>query len=400
MEPAALARVLGVDDWAKRKGQNYGTILVDLERGEIVDLLADRTAETLVEWLKKHPGIEIVTRDRSQTYADAIQKGAPEAIQVADRWHLLKNLSDVVFRILQQEYGAIKKRLAHEEEASGDGGKEMSGATPTVELEALTLAEQRRKERIELALHLNGQGWTQKDIAHHLNIHPKTVRRYLRTPSPQTRRHRTGRLLDAFKPYILKRWNEGCHNAAQLFREIHEQGFAGKPTTVRDFVRQLRQASGLPPKARRQKGKSLGANLARRPPTLRSLTWSIVRRPEERTVDDERLLTQLSDGDAKLTATIELARGFAAIVREQQAEKLNEWLEQARQSGFRIWSNFAAGLDQDYDAVRAALTLNWSNGPTEGHINRLKCLKRQMYGRAKDDLLRKRVLWQGRWSFT
>lgn len=107
----ATPRVLGVDDWAKRKGQNYGTILVDLERREIVDLLADRTAETLIEWLRKHPGIEIVTRDRSQTYADAIQQGAPDAVQIADRWHLLKNLTDAVFKILQQEYKTIKKLL-------------------------------------------------------------------------------------------------------------------------------------------------------------------------------------------------------------------------------------------------------------------------------------------------
>jgi transposase len=108
----------------------------------------------------------------------------------------------------------------------------------------------------------------------------------------------------------------------------------------------------------------------------------------------------MSEGHARLTVTIKLAREFAAIIRDQQAERLDEWLQAARECGVQIWSNFAAGLDRDYDAVRAALLLKWSNGPTEGHVNRLKCLKRLMYGRAKDDLLRKRALWQGRWSFT
>jgi transposase len=171
--------VLGVDDWAKRKGQSYGTILVDLERGEIVDLLADRTAETLAQWLKEHPGIEVVTRDRSQTYAEAIQEGAPEALQVADRWHLLKNLTDTVFKILQQEYAVIKKQLAPgtTKEEVDNIQAELQEAFLAMELIELTPAEQRRKERIERAQQLDCQGWTQKDIAHHLGIHPKTVRR-------------------------------------------------------------------------------------------------------------------------------------------------------------------------------------------------------------------------------
>lgn len=206
--------------------------------------------------------------------------------------------------------------------------------------------------------------------------------------------------MDAFKPYILKRWNEGCHNEAQIFREIQPQGFAGKITIVRDFVRQPRHASGLPPGIRCRDGKLLSVEPSQRPPTFRSLTWSVVRRPDERLEDDEQLLAQLSEEHPKLRRTIQLARDFAAIIRQRQVEKLDTWLVQAEESGYQIWRNFADGLTQDYDAVRAALWLNWSNGPTEGHVNRLKCLKRQMYGRVKDDLLCKRIIWQGRWSFT
>lgn len=392
-------RILGVDDWAKRKGQNYGTILVDLERGQTVDLLADRTADTLVQWLKKHPGIEIVSRDRSMTYADAIDRGAPEAVQVADRWHLLKNLTDTVFKVLQQEYATIKVRLAKLHEPANSQVSQLENKR-TENSMGLTPAEQRRQNRIDTVENLYGLGWTQMGIAQHLGIHPKTVRRYLRLPAPQSGRHRTGRHLDAFKPYILKRWNEGCHNAAQLFREIQPQGFAGKTTIVRDFVRQLRHASGLPSGVHCQDGKPLSIDLTQRPPTLRSLTWSVVRRPGERLEEDEQLLAQLSEGHPKLERTIQLARDFADIIRQRQVEKLDTWLEQAAESGYQSWRNFADGLIQDYDAVRAALWLNWSNGPTEGHVNRLKCLKRQMYGRANDDLLCKRVVWQGRWSFT
>jgi transposase len=397
-EPESLPiRVVGVDDWAKRKGQQYGTILIDLEQSQVLDLLEDRTAETLAHWLKEHPGIEVVSRDRSQTYADAISEGAPNAVQVADRWHLLKNLSDAVFKILQQEYAVIKKRL---EQSPGTEPKVDSPIESPEKEVALTPAEERRKERMVSTRQLRSQGWTQKSIARHLNIHPKTVRRYLQSSSPKSSRSRGHRLLDSFRPYLLKRWNEGCHNASQLFREIKPQGFAGEMSIVRLYVQQLRQASGLQPKVRSQPGEILNGNPIPSPPSLRKLTGMIVKRPENRTEEDELLLSKISSGQPKLTTTIELARSLARIIRQQQAAELDLWLEKAVKSGYLVWHNFSAGLAQDYAAVRAALQLPWSNGPTEGHINRLKYLKRQMYGRGKEDLLRKRVLWQGRWSFT
>jgi transposase len=389
--------VLGVDDWAKRKGQRYGTILVDLERGQIIDLLDDRTAGTLAQWLKEHPGIEIVSRDRSQTYAEAITWGAPEAIQVADRWHLLKNLSEAVFKILQQEYVVIKKQI---EQFSETDQQVRSEVKIPDRGESLTSAEELRKRRMESAQQLLQLGWTQKSVAHHLNIHPKTVRRYLHSTTPKSRRQRTSRLLDPFKAYIVKRWNEGCHNAAQLHREIEPQGFVGETTIVRLFVQQLRRTSGLPPKVRSQQGEELNSDPTQYPPSLRKLTSLIVKRTENRSEDDEKLLSQISYGQPKLFTTIELASAFAMIVRQRRAEELDSWLEYAGKSGYRVWHNFADGLQQDSKAVHSALLFPWSNGPTEGHINRLKYLKRMMYGRAKEDLLRKRVLWQGRWSFT
>jgi transposase len=385
-----------VDDWAKRKGQRYGTILVDLEHGQTIDLLDDRSADTLAEWLKRHSEIAVVSRDRSQTYAQAITESAPEAIQVADRWHLLKNLSEVVFKSLQQEYAVIKRQLEHSSEYEQQTFSEMEYLDKA---EMLTPAEKRREQRMGSTHQLLNLGWTQKSVARHLNIHPKTVHRYLHSTSPKSRRHHPTRLLDPFKPYILKRWNEGCHNAAQLFREIKPQGFSGETTIVRLYVRQLRQASGIPPKVRSQQGSVLN-NDPTYSPSLRKLTSSIIKRPENRTEEDENLLFKISFEQPKLITTIGLARSFVEIVRHQQAAELDLWLERASSCGYRVWHNFAGGLKQDYKAVHAALLYPWSNGPTEGHINRLKYLKRQMYGRGKDDLLRKRVLWQGRWSFT
>jgi transposase len=385
--PENSIRVLGVDDWAKRKGQRYGTILVDLERGRVIDLLADRTGETLLAWLVRHPEVEIVSRDRSQTYAQAIQQGASTAVQVADRWHLLHNASEALLKILQQEDPLIQKHLnpvpepAHRSEFP---------APPANAAEKLTAAEQKRKQRMEMAHELHQRGHTQKAIARQLRVHPKTVRRYLRGRSPKARRHRTRRLLDPFRPYLLQRWNEGCSNATQLFREIQAQGYAGSTTIVRTALQPLRTANALPGPE----------NASSSPRTLRTLNFWILQRPEDRQAEHERLLEQISAELPKLGQIISQARQFAAMLRQRSPNELSAWMQQAEASGYRVWKNFASGMRQDHEAVEAALTHAWSNGPTEGHINRLKCLKRQMYGRAKDDLLRKRVLWQGRWGFT
>ena len=261
--------VLGVDDWAKRKGQRYGTLLVDQEKGRVVDVLEDRTAETLEKWLSTHPEIRIVTRDRSKTYAEGIRKGAPQAIQIADRWHLLKNGSEAVQKIFQQENAMIEKRLREEVEPKPIA---LPVEAKPVGEKPMTDAEQNRMQRIDESQKLVQLGWTQKAAAQHLDIHPKTVRRYLASPSPKIMRARQQKKVDPYKAYLLRRWNEGCHNATQLFREIQTQGYSGSVTLVVDFARQLRQASGIPPKVRNPKGEIVPEDVARDLPSLRTLT--------------------------------------------------------------------------------------------------------------------------------
>jgi transposase len=350
-----------------------------------VDLLPDRNSDSLAKWLQAHPGVEIISRDRSQEYANGATQGAPDAIQVADRFHLLKNLSDTVLKVLQQEHRLIQQRLS--QLGNRDENQPLSEVPPREESDSLTLAEQRRSDRIQQAHEFHQLGWTQKAIARKLNLHPKTVRRYLSGFSPRARRRRMGKsLLDDYKPYLLKRWNEGAHNAAGLYREIRKQGYAGETSMVRLFVKQFRQATSC------QSGTPLDPASMVQVPSLRSLTWLIVKRAADRSEEAEQILAQVISDHAKLITTVNLAREFAEMVREQKAGDLDPWLEKAERCGFHSWKNFSSKLRQDYDAVQAALTLPWPNGITEGHVNRLKSIKREMYGRANFDLLRKRVL--------
>jgi transposase len=384
-------RVLGVDDWAMCKGQTYGTILVDLVLGDVVDILPDRTAESLAQWRQAHPGVEIVSRDRAGAYAEGIRLGAPDAIQVADRWHLLKNLTETVYKALQQHQAAIEQTLVQplrQEQASP------LVSIPVVQDAEPTAADLARQGRAAEAHRLRQQGWTFQAIGQQVGICTKTVRRYLNRSLPLAPLHRSRRtrLLDPYKPYLLERWNSGCHNASQLLREIRQQGFAGQFSIVREFISKLRRASGLPPRKHHIQGAPVETNPVQRPPTLRALSYLLVRPLNKLNTTEQEYLTKLAAVQPNLQALSELAQEFATIVRQRQASDFPAWLDKAGHSQVAALRSFVAGLRQDEAAVKAALSLPWSNGPTEGHVNRLKCLKRQMYGRAKLDLLRQRLL--------
>lgn len=399
-------RVLGLDDWAMRKGQRYGTILVDHERGHVVDLLPDRTPNCVSQWLRDHPGVEIVTRDRAEAYAQAITEGAPTALQVADRWHLLKNVTDALTAVLQDHRAAISKQLTPVLQSLGPGadtaptGQEQpahqdqvtEGASAANALPP-TQADQQRQARAEQAHELHTQGWMQKDIARHLNCHPKTVHRYLQRalPLPPRRGTRTSKL-EPYKPYLLHRWNAGCHNASQLLREIQPRGFDGGCTILRAFVALLRAQRGMPARSRTAPSQPLTTAAIQRVPSSRMLAW-LSTQPVTSLDDEQQVFrTKLVTVNATLATAVQLAQRFATMVRQRHAAALEAWIDAAMHSGIAPLRSLANGIRADLDAVRAALSVSWSNGRTEGSVNRLKSVKRQMYGRGKLDLLRLRLM--------
>jgi transposase len=370
-------RVLGVDDWAMRKGINYGTILVDVEHGCVIDLLPDRQADTVADWLKTHPGVEIVTRDRSTVYANGITEGAPEAEQVADRFHLLQNLTEATARVMKQHSGDIKAAL--------------QGEKPTKALEPaekhsfpvkITEADKRRMEQLKEVHRLHELGHYQTEIAQQLNISRKTVNRYLQLSLEDVILQRRPRrsLITPFVPYLQKRWQEGCRNRMQLYREIQAQGYTGTASNVRKYLRSWRQTGGK------------DGSQKQRIPTPRTLAWLVTQPYDEQSEETKALIEQLKGAHDNVAVCIRLARQFAAMVRQRLPEKFSAWLQKAQDCGLSAFANFAKSLLTDEAAVRAALASKWSNGRTEGFINKLKLLKRQMYGRADLDLLKIRLL--------
>ena len=390
---AATPRVLGVDDWAKRKGCSYGTILVDLERHQPIELLPERTADPLVEWLETHPGVEIVTRDRSETFAKAITRGAPTAAQVADRWHLLHNWSAVVERVLTHDAKAIRTLMMP---------IAVSSARPATTLlpaknihRTRNYADERRAEvrahREDLYQRIrtrSGNGEYLTTIARTLGLNYKTVRKYARAaqcPHMKAYPKRT-RMLDAYLPYLTARWVEGCHNGKRLHREIVAHGFQGSRVLVAVWAAQRRREEGAG---------VIQPATAERPLTVRDATWILLSRPAQRPVAMTVLATSLQTLTPGIAVLVGLSDRFTTLLRERQQDTLDSWIADARSSDIKEVRHFAIQLTRDEAAVRAACTVEWSNGQTEGQVNRLKVLKRAMYGRAKFDLLRQRVLYRG-----
>ncbi len=398
-------RVLGVDDFAFKKGSTYGTILVNLESRKVVDLLPERSQDSLVAWFGSHPDaeVEVATRDRSNIYREGLAKGAPGAAHVADRWHLLHNLSLTLEEYLLQKRPVLREAAAPEvaPEEKDDDDDFASGPImpnrPRTHDRKIEEAARKRHERLDeqwrniRRLYLAGADL--RDICRRLSISARTVYRYkdLTEPPPRPAYRRKASVLDPYVPYLVARWNEGCHNGKRLYREIREQGYRNSEEICARFMAQLRRAEarGKPissvPRARQ-------GSVAGLSPTAKNVAALFMRHEEKLSEEQEGYLGRLCDADEALADTRRLTQEFAEMVRRLEGEDLDGWLKDAEESCSTAMRSFAAGLRKDLDAVRAGLTEKWSNGPVEGFVHKLKLLKRQGYGRASFELLRARML--------
>jgi transposase len=369
----ATPLVLGVDDFALRKGHVYGTILIDIETRRPVDMLPERSAESFRAWLDAHPGVEIICRDRAGCYAEGATAGAPLAIQVADRWHLWHNLAEAVERAVARHRSCLQEPPPDAE--PGPSAQEAVTA-PETGLAARTRA---RHAEIHAAL---TRGLTITEISRTLRLDRKTARRYA---TAATAEELTGGprlsgpgLLGPHQDWLRQRWDEGARSTEQLYQELRGRGYQGSLRTLRRLTAQLRRDTAIPAAPPAPKAKE-------------AASW-ILTPPGDLADGDRAALAQITARCAELSATGDLVREFADMLCNRHGERLEAWASQAETGPVSELRGFAKGLRRDWAAVTAGLTVSYSSGPVEGHVNRIKMIKRQMYGRAKPDLLRKRVL--------
>jgi len=394
-------RVLGVDDFCFCRRRSYGAILIDLERRIPIDLLPDREAETFKKWLLAHPGVQIISRDRGGAFADGARQGAPQAQQVADRWHLLANLSESMkgfFLNKQAQLKALVQKPVEDlcEEEARPLAPWQTSMRKHLEAKSLQL-HQERVTRYQQIHDLSAKKVDVATIARQVGVSRQCVYEYLRMQQPPERTHippSRQPMLEPYKDYLVRRWNEGCRNAQQAYREVKEQGYPGGDSNIVRFFGHLRKhfdQSGTFKQVDPATQTPVQAP-PKRPPTASQVAHWITFKEEQRLDWQEKYLTQLCEADQEIRETYELITDFTTMLRERQGERLDGWLQKVETQGIGELKNFALGVKRDYDAVKAGLTLEWSNGQTEGQVNRLKLLKRQMYGRGRFDLLRKRVL--------
>lgn len=379
--PVQAPRVLGIDDWAWRKGHRYGTILCDLETRRVIDLLPDRDANTVAAWLRQHPGTEIISRDRGGIYAEAARRAAPQAVQVADRWHLLRNLSEALGHALAPHH----RLFSHPERTSRPADPKPATAriAPWSQREILVQEanRERRQERWKQVRELFLKtGASDRELAQQLDLDHRTVRKF-RTAEvyPEAKPRVRESMVDDYANYLDQRLSDGCRSSTRLWRELREHGFQGQVNAVRYWLRQRRNygtRAALPPQR----------------PTLRAsprqVVWFILK--EAPSAKD--MLEEVYRTSPEVGRLAELAQSFFRMFKERNLKALPAWLEAARTTAL---AGFAIGLQRDIDAVREALRQPWNQGHVEGQVHRLKLIKRQMYGRAGFDLLRLRVLQQG-----
>ncbi len=398
---APTPRVLGVDDWSFRAHQ-AGTLLVDLERHRPVDVLLGSDEAVFADWLGEHPGVEVISRDRGASYLKGATKGAPGAKQVLDRWHLLKNLGEVIQKtlayqidVLRQAGLQVKKNpqqtsLAPPESAHPDGPRRKPPRRKP------PAPSPRRAWQMAMHQHvqeLAAEGNTQAEIISRLHLHQHTVRKYLRMPTFVAHYcHPHPSPVEPYRAYLEERWQQGEVMITTLWQELQGQGFTGSYKSVWTFVRNWPLPAGMTPTS----SFSLVATSTRRgAPATRTpwqVKWLLLRKPEELTAKDAAYRQALFGLSPCLSSLAALGQDFVRLIRERQSEALLPWLARAKGSPYEELQRFAQGLEREFPAVQAALIEPWSTGQVEGQITRLKLLKRQMYGRANIDLLRLRVL--------
>ena len=383
-------RFVGIDDWAWCKGQRYGTIVVDLETNDVIDLLPDRDAATVRTWLEAHPGIELVSRDRSSAYSQAASEAAPEAQQVADRWHLLKNVREAIERLLERHLPVITEALKPADPDPATDGRRIVLRRARVRDDPPSQFPRNRR-RLRLRPHLDRKPRSRSDSgassgsSGSMNSVGKG-RRSDRSPESSTCRgsrcvatsvasdvptggpdgpHGRGwtRTASGSTPASPK---DGSTHPSCM-RELASRGVRLSYATVRRYLtKRLGRAGKTRPRVNAAKPKPAP------PPSPKQLSFDWVRRPEKRTVEAQARLDKIRAASPDLTAALDLADEFTALIRKRSTGTLKEWLSRAEVSPCPEVRHFAEGIRRDESAVNAAVTTRWSNGPVEGHVNRLK----------------------------
>jgi transposase len=381
---------VGIDEFAFRRSYQFGTLLVNLESHRVVDLLPDKRVETAAAWMWQHPDIQIVSRDRGGEFAAAARLGAPQAVQCADRFHLAKNLTEALQPLIARCQAEILAEKPTPDEPWSEATKpsiSLAQWRPNIPAHVERVQQARRAERsarYQQAVELQHQGKSPQEIGRLLGVTGRTIQYWFKNgtfPDSKRRRKRPGSF-EIYAPYVLSRWEAGERNGLAIYREIKEQGYDGSDRTVYRYLEPLKQAEV-----------KASIDLPRLHKwTASTVVWLFVRERASLDEQEKQTLEMFCLASPTLSQAYRLVQEFFTMLRKREGQRLDHWLEQVAQSELPELQSFASGVEKDKEAVRTGLSLAINNGMVEGHVTKLKLIKRQGYGKAGFPLLRKRVL--------
>ena len=372
-------RVLGIDDWAFKKRLRYGTVIVDLEKGKIIDLLPDREATSVQKWLKDHPGVKIVSRDRYSNYANGIKQASSSITQVADRWHLLKNLGDAMQKMLDRNIVSLK---SVRDQQIREIKQEHDNVQPT-KVENAGLLKGVLNKKFALVKQMLSEGHPIRKISRDANVTRNTIRKWKSFDVLPCKRSIKKTNMHLFDELVRKMLMENpAIETKEILKQITAMGYNGSTTAGYESVSRIR-----------------GKKSPDHTPKLPSVFWMPSKTSKLFYADrqklsekEKELVDNLCEQSEEIKNAAELIRDFRNMVETKDGALLNDWIERATIANIKEIKGFARGLLADIVAVQNGINLPWSNGPVEGQVNKLKLIKRQMYGRASFELLRKRMI--------
>jgi len=340
--------------------------------------------------MEQRPDITVISRDRGAEYAKAAALGAPQATNVADRFHVVKNLTEALQLYLSRGLEEIKAAGQTPEPSQNGPSKQVVSVEEWRPLEPTHVEKARlarrsgRYGRYQTVVQLQEQGLKTPEIARQLGMGERTVREWLKrgTFPEAKKRHKRQSSFDAFARYVLSRWEAGERNGLALWRAMKEQGYTGSGRTVYRYLETLKQAE-VKASANPQRIHKYAPNAA---------LWLFVRDPESLDEVEREDLAAFCQASTTLKKAYDLVQDFLSMVHKREGYRLDRWLEQVESSDHCELQSFATGVERDKAAVQAGLTWWINNGVVEGSVTKVKLIKRQMYGRAGFALLRQRVL--------
>ena len=380
-------REIGVDDWAWRKGVTYGSIVIDLKEGRPIDLLGDRETDSFREWMQCHGQVELVSRDRSTDYSSAIAALDKPVTEVADKFHLVKNIYDRFGKLIAEHYDDYRRAVRKIEEVEEAFHETAAGKTPKPQnTDSRDIMFKEVKE-------LQSKGFKPTTISKKLGIARQTATKYCRMERLPARNSKLRNPYYRYDKYVEQECAKG-KSMSSIFEEIKSQGFSGSLTPFYDHYKYLSNGyRGYGPNRRKPATKNSPKDERSELVPIKALTAMIDKAIRQKDMTEEEtatlgILNTLGWFREMYNAT----ERFYAIITGSDTTELIRWMKKYWKTSIATLKTFILGIMKDYKAVRNTIKLNVTNGITEGYVNKLKAVKRLMYGRAGIELLKNKLV--------